>query len=447
MIWMSKGRKTVKWEQCNKYETLSEEGEIRPREEEKGACDIRSDVVEMKVPSDYLVIIRKRRVASGVKQGYVLAPMLFSMMFSVMLSKDFNEDEHGIKLSFVAPRGYSRSYSMCNSYSVVNCLIRWAKPELLGSKHQIIYSLALSEASLALRQMTIFQVEDQSINMDFGKNLADGKRISKAPSQHLPPAPTPRPPPPPTTGTPSDKANSIQSRPLPSPPKFTAQDSPNGQYENGEEGWMEDYHYVHLQGKEEFEKTQKELLERGSIIGQGKGQLEQQQLKQFECLQQEVSRPIDHDLSNWMPSQPLASGWPGGLGPSDQQLLLFYLEQCEANLTTLTNAVDAFFTAVATNQPPKIFVAHSKFVILSAHKLVFIGDTLSRQAKALDIWSQVTHYSNLLCDMLKEIVVTTKMAALQYPSPTATQDMVDCMKVLGQSTQQFRRVLGQLAAA
>ncbi|XP_005862774.2 PREDICTED: breast cancer anti-estrogen resistance protein 1 [Myotis brandtii] len=246
---------------------------------------------------------------------------------------------------------------------------------------------------------------------------------------------------------PTDKASSIQSRPLPSPPKFTSQDSPDGQYENSEGGWMEDYDYVHLQGKEEFEKTQKELLEKGNIMRQGKGQLELQQLKQFERLEQEVSRPIDHDLTNWTSAQSLAPGRTGSLGPSDRQLLLFYLEQCEANLTTLTNAVDAFFTAVATNQPPKIFVAHSKFVILSAHKLVFIGDTLSRQAKAADVRSQVTHYSNLLCDLLRGIVATTKAAALQYPSPTAAQDMVDRVKELGHSTQQFRRVLGQLAAA
>ncbi|XP_042556704.1 breast cancer anti-estrogen resistance protein 1 isoform X1 [Dipodomys spectabilis] len=246
---------------------------------------------------------------------------------------------------------------------------------------------------------------------------------------------------------PTDKASSIQSRPLPSPPKFTSQDSPDGQYENSEGGWMEDYDYVHLQGKEEFEKTQKELLEKGNIMRQGKGQLELQQLKQFERLEQEVSRPIDHDLAGWTPAQPLAPGRTGSLGPSDRQLLLFYLEQCEANLTTLTDAVEAFFTAVATNQPPKIFVAHSKFVILSAHKLVFIGDTLSRQAKAADVRSQVTHYSNLLCDLLRAIVATTKAAALQYPSPSAAQDMVDRVKELGHSTQQFRRVLGQLAAA
>uniref|UniRef100_U3FAL7 Breast cancer anti-estrogen resistance protein 1 n=2 Tax=Micrurus TaxID=8634 RepID=U3FAL7_MICFL len=247
---------------------------------------------------------------------------------------------------------------------------------------------------------------------------------------------------------PSEKASNIQSRPLPSPPKFLAQDSPNGQYENSEGGWMEDYDYVHLQGKEEFEKTQKELLERGNIIRQGKGQLEHQQLKQFERLEQEVTRPIDSDLSSWTPPQhyPHVRGGGTALGPSDRQLLLFYLEQCEANLTTLTNAVDAFFTAVNANQPPKIFVAHSKFVILSAHKLVFIGDTLSRQAKAQEVRQKVTHYSNLLCDMLKEIVASTKTAALQYPSPAAAKDMVERVHELANSTQQFRMVLGQLTA-
>ncbi|XP_074865007.1 breast cancer anti-estrogen resistance protein 1 [Carettochelys insculpta] len=251
---------------------------------------------------------------------------------------------------------------------------------------------------------------------------------------HLPPAP-------------AEKASSIQSRPLPSPPKFLAQESPEGPYESSEAGWLEDYDYVHLQGKEEFEKTQKELLEKGNIMRQVKGQLEQQQLKQFERLEQEVTRPIDNDLSSWTPPLPFSQVRGGSaLCPSDRQLLLFYLEQCEANLTTLTNAVDALFAAVGTNQPPKIFVAHSKFVILSAHKLVFIGDTLARQARAQDVRHKVTHYSNLLCALLKEIVVSTKAAALHYPSPAAARDMVERVRDLASSTQQFRLVLGQLVA-
>lgn len=178
-------------------------------------------------------------------------------------------------------------------------------------------------------------------------------------------------------------------------------------------------------------------------------------MKQFERLEQEVSRPINNDMTNWVPSpgQPAASQLsPNGLGdpassklcPGDRQLLLFYQEQCEQNVTTVTNAIDAFFTSVNSNQPPKIFVAHSKFVILSAHKLVFIGDTLSRQAKAPEVRARVAQSSNALCEKLKDIVISTKTAALQYPSAGAARDMTERVKELGGCTQHLRTVLGQL---
>ncbi|CAF90702.1 unnamed protein product, partial [Tetraodon nigroviridis] len=244
-----------------------------------------------------------------------------------------------------------------------------------------------------------------------------------------------------------EKAN-IQSRPLPSPPKYTPAEEEEAErpYEITEEGWMEDYDYVHLQGKEEFEKNQKQLLQKGSLVRQ-KSTLEQQQAKQFERLEQEVSRPINQDMSNWVPSprQPQPPhGGPSRLSPGDRQLLLFYQEQCEQNVTTVTNAIDAFFTSLNSNQPPKIFVAHSKFVILSAHKLVFIGDTLSRQAKAAEVRSRVAQSSNALCEKLKDIVLSTKTAALQYPSAGAAREMSERVKELGGCTQHFRTVLGQL---
>ncbi|XP_030587724.1 breast cancer anti-estrogen resistance protein 1 isoform X1 [Archocentrus centrarchus] len=255
-----------------------------------------------------------------------------------------------------------------------------------------------------------------------------------------------------------EKVN-IQSRPLPSPPKFTAAEEEEGverPYETTEEGWMEDYDYVHLQGKEEFEKNQRQLLEKGNII-RNKTQLEQQQvhIKQFERLEQEVSRPINNDMTGWVPSpqNPLANylAQNGSGGPpasklchGDRQLLLFYQEQCEQNVTTVTNAIDAFFTAVNSNQPPKIFVAHSKFVILSAHKLVFIGDTLSRQAKSPEVRARVAQSSNTLCEKLKDIVISTKTAALQYPSPGAAREMTERVRELAGCTQHLKMVLGQL---
>ncbi|KAG5848493.1 hypothetical protein ANANG_G00099030 [Anguilla anguilla] len=280
--------------------------------------------------------------------------------------------------------------------------------------------------------------------------LSRRRRSGPAGDQQLPLPPVPGDQPANNNNGPYQSAGpergNIQSRPLPSPPKFTAEEeSPDRPYETTEEGWMEDYDYVHLQGKEEFEKNQKQLLEKGNIMRQNKTQLEQQQLKQFERLEQEVSRPINNDLSNWTPpSHHTASR--GKLSAGDRQLLLFYSEQCESNITTLTNAVDAFYSSINNNQPPKIFVAHSKFVILSAHKLVFIGDTLSRQAKSPEVRARVAQHSNALCDKLKDIVVSTKTAALQYPSPGAARDMIERVRELANCTQQLRSALGQLAA-
>lgn len=170
------------------------------------------------------------------------------------------------------------------------------------------------------------------------------------------------------------------------------------------------------------------------------------QLKQFERLEQEVSQPINHDLTGWSPAAPHPPPQRSKLCPGDRQLLLFYAEQCESNITTLTNAVDAFFNSVGNNQPPKIFVAHSKFVILSAHKLVFIGDTLSRQAKSPEVRARVAQHSNALCDKLKDIVLSTKTAALQYPSPGAAREMTERVRELTGYTQQFRMALSQLVA-
>ncbi|XP_041101645.1 enhancer of filamentation 1-like [Polyodon spathula] len=209
--------------------------------------------------------------------------------------------------------------------------------------------------------------------------------------------------------------------------------------------WMEDYDYVHLQGKEEFERQQKELLEKENIIKQNKIQLEKEQLNQFKQLEKEVIKPVENDISTWSASQNIPQTNSGQCA-KDKQLLFFYSEQCETHFVTLLNAIDAFFSCISAGQPPRIFVAHSKFVILSAHKLVFIGDTLSRQTSTLEIRNKVMNCSNILCEHLKSIVSSTKMAALHYPSTAAVQDMVDRVTDLSHHAQQFKVQLLQMAS-
>ncbi|MEQ2263914.1 hypothetical protein XENORESO_015248, partial [Xenotaenia resolanae] len=208
--------------------------------------------------------------------------------------------------------------------------------------------------------------------------------------------------------------------------------------------WMEDYDYVHLQGKEDFERQQKELLEKENIIKQSQIQLGQEQINQFMKLEQEVIKPVENDITQWIGSSPSHSS-STRVSPRDRQLLGFYSTQCEQHFSTLLSAVDAFFAGVRAGQPPRIFVAHSKFVILSAHKLVFIGDTLSRQASAPEVANRVMNSSNVLCDLLKTVVAATKTAALNYPNTGAIQEMVDRVTDLSHHAQQFKEQLLQMA--
>ncbi|XP_077404374.1 enhancer of filamentation 1 [Vanacampus margaritifer] len=245
------------------------------------------------------------------------------------------------------------------------------------------------------------------------------------------------------------------TKPFPVP---SSQDKDNMNHsEKCVKSWMEDYDYVHLQGKEDFERQQKELLEKENIIKQNQAQLGQEQINQFKKLEQEVIKPVENDISQWMPHQhpgrtptPHAETTPSPSASTracarDRQLLGFYSEQCEQHFVTLLSAVDAFFSCVSAGQPPRIFVAHSKFVILSAHKLVFIGDTLSRQAAAPEVANRVMNSSNVLCDLLKTVVAATKTAALNYPNTAGVQEMVDRVTDLSHHAQQFKEQLLQMA--
>ncbi|KAJ0003622.1 hypothetical protein NQD34_008720 [Periophthalmus magnuspinnatus] len=200
--------------------------------------------------------------------------------------------------------------------------------------------------------------------------------------------------------------------------------------------WMEDYDYVHLQGKEDFERQQKALLDKENIIKQNQEQLGQEQ--QRFCLTPNVT-PKKTDSSS--SASPAAAGPSPQLCSRDKQLLVFYWDQCEQHLLTLLSAMDAFFSCVSSGQPPRIFVAHSKFVILSAHKLVFIGDTLSRQVSTPELANRVMNASNVLCDLLKTVVGATKMAAMSYPNTAAVQEMVDRVTQLSQHSQHFKEQL------
>lgn len=133
------------------------------------------------------------------------------------------------------------------------------------------------------------------------------------------------------------------------------------------------------------------------------------------------------------------------LHDNDKQLLVFYTNQIDLYSVTVVSAMDHFFESIENSHPPKDFIARCKLMILAAHKLVYMGDTLHRNVLNEDVRNKVMTCANDLCDCLKMTVVATKNAALQYPSVVYMQDMVDRVVDVSHAANELKLVVSQAA--
>lgn len=152
-----------------------------------------------------------------------------------------------------------------------------------------------------------------------------------------------------------------------------------------------------------------------------------------------------------IPSQlPPSAAWPElsstTLDPNDKQVLCYYSGQLETHSTLLTNAIDAFFNCIESNEPPKVFISNSKFVIVTAHKLVYISDALHRSLINCEVRNKVISCANHVCECLKVSVQATKVAALQWPSLPAVQDMVDRVVDVSHAAHELKLVITQASS-
>ncbi|XP_045604555.2 breast cancer anti-estrogen resistance protein 1 isoform X1 [Procambarus clarkii] len=218
-------------------------------------------------------------------------------------------------------------------------------------------------------------------------------------------------------GIEDDEKTPVQERPLPDLPEKTQLEN---MYENDARNWLEDYDYVNLETRESVEREHEDI----------KKELPAQLRKSFDNLVKQSQLIVDSDHEKALrkdDSSCTITDKKGShiLDPNDRQVVAFYGNQAEVHLQHLNTAIDAFLLTIENNQPPKVFIAHSKFVILNAHKLVYIGDTVHRNVVNADVRTRVLNCSNALCDAMKNTVAAAKTAALQFPSVVAVQAMVD----------------------
>lgn len=65
-----------------------------------------------------------------------------------------------------------------------------------------------------------------------------------------------------------------------------------------------------------------------------------------------------------------------GSAAGDLQLLHFHAGQCQSHDSALQEALATLMSSTWANQPPCSFAPHGKQVMVAAHHLVFVGDTL-----------------------------------------------------------------------
>lgn len=206
---------------------------------------------------------------------------------------------------------------------------------------------------------------------------------------------------------------------------FKRTSSPQANNNNGE--WIEDYDYVNLESRENAAKKHAEIRDvLPSKLREGYDTM----IKNAE------SAAINSDAKTANEVE---------MDPDDKQVLTFYAAQAVTHHKHLTQAIDAFLQTVEHNQPPKVFLAHDKFVVLSAHKLVHIGDTVHRNVQQNDIRTRVLNCANSLSDALATSVAKTKQAALQFPSVTAVQEMVDSVVDISHLARDLKLSLVQAA--
>ncbi|XP_026481266.1 enhancer of filamentation 1-like [Ctenocephalides felis] len=193
---------------------------------------------------------------------------------------------------------------------------------------------------------------------------------------------------------------------------FKRSNSPQNDNNNG--NWMEDYDYINLDVKNNQTNINDESEDRRS------------------------STTIDGDVTNVSDTINEED-----LDCNDRQIVTFYAKQAVIYMANLANAIDAFLQTVERNQPPKIFLAYGKFVVLSAHRLVHIGDTVHRNVLQSPVKDRGLNCANALSEALAVTVNKTKIAAVQFPSVSAVQEMVDSVVDISHIARDLKLILLQ----
>ncbi|EDW49879.1 GM14311 [Drosophila sechellia] len=207
----------------------------------------------------------------------------------------------------------------------------------------------------------------------------------------------------------------------------------------GSAEWLEDYDYVAFESKDAAARKNEVLRE--AIPADLK--------TQFDTVIRTAESSAMGAGSGSIPTTPTARTTPSTpckspeMTDKDKKLVRYYAQQISTHMGNLMQAIDSFLETVEKNQPPKFFIAYGKFVVVSAHNLVTIGDNVYRNISKEALREKILRCTNALSEALKTCVLKSKKAAAHFPSGSAVQEMVDSVVHINNLARELKAVMLQ----
>lgn len=194
--------------------------------------------------------------------------------------------------------------------------------------------------------------------------------------------------------------------------------------------WLEDYDYVSFESKDAAAKKNSVLREA----------IPENLKNKFDNALKAAENTVI-TVSNTLPITPNGKKPCSELTDKDKMLVRYYAVQISTHMGNLRQAIDSFLETVEKNQPPKFFIAYGKFVVVSAHNLVTIGDIVHRNVSKSDLKEKILRCTDALSEALKTCVLKSKQAAAHFPSVTAVQEMVDSVVDISHLASDLKTVM------
>ena len=137
---------------------------------------------------------------------------------------------------------------------------------------------------------------------------------------------------------------------------------------------------------------------------------------------------LSYDSNN--PQQGMSS-----LDHRDIEALEFFCRQVESQVMSLRESMRNLTEAVENRDEPEVFVSHSKFVIVTAHKVVHAGQEIAERLFNAEVKAKIKDSTSHLTSCIRGVVAATKTAALEYPEPSAMMEMISSVLAIGDAVR------------